>query len=198
MDFVDAYKRGLLKALETLELEKVRLAITWLREARDQGHRIFTCGNGGSCATASHLVTDLAKGASYRHARRFRALSLVDSSATLTAYTNDVAYDIVFSEQLQNFAQPGDVLVAISCSGNSPNIVEAVRSANGLGCRTIALTGHDGGEVGRIAKLNILVSEPHMGRIEDVHLIVAHMLAYAFIDRPSRKSAPSGRTPERQ
>jgi len=93
-----------------------------------------------------------------------------------------VGYDAVFVEQLKNFAQPGDILVAISGSGNSPNVLRAMEYANQAGCRTMALTGRDGGQLGPLAQLNIQVPVPHMGRIEDAHMIVCHMICYYFMD----------------
>ncbi len=183
MQFAEAYKNELLKTLETIDLDRVEQAIAWFREARDKGRTIFVCGNGGSAATASHFVTDVLKGASYGRDVRFRILALTDSLSTITAYSNDVCYDCVFAEQLKNFARPGDLLMAISGSGNSPNVLEAVRAARAAGCRTIALTGRDGGKLGPLADLNIQVREPHMGRIEDAHMIVCHMICYYFMDR---------------
>jgi len=102
--------------------------------------------------------------------------------STLTAYSNDVNYDCVFTEQLKNFAEQGDLVLAISGSGNSPNVLSAVEYANSIGCKTIALTGRDGGKLGAMAQLNIQVPVPHMGRIEDAHMIVCHMIGYYFMD----------------
>jgi D-sedoheptulose 7-phosphate isomerase len=184
MTFAENYKTELQKTIDTIDTTKVAEAIAWFREARDQGRHIFVCGNGGSASTASHFVTDMLKGASYKRPVRFRILALTDSLSTITAYSNDVCYDCVFTEQLRNFAQPGDILMAISGSGNSPNVVDAVRAAKELGCRTIALTGRDGGKLGPAADLEINVPEPHMGRIEDAHMIVCHMICYAFMDCP--------------
>jgi D-sedoheptulose 7-phosphate isomerase len=182
MDFPEQYRAELLKAIDSIDLAKVRDAIDLFIQARDAGHTIFTCGNGGSASSASHFATDMVKGASYNREKRFRILSLVDSLPTLTAYSNDVAYECVFVEQLQNFARPGDIVMAFSGSGNSPNVLRAVEYGNSIGCRTIALTGRDGGQLGAIAQLNIQVSHPHMGRIEDGHLIVMHMICYYFMD----------------
>jgi D-sedoheptulose 7-phosphate isomerase len=153
-----------------------------LAEARDHDRTIFVCGNGGSAATASHFACDMVKGASFQKNKRFRILALTDSMATITAYSNDVCYDCVFTEQLRNFARPGDVVMAISGSGNSPNVVSAVEYANSIGCRTIGLTGRDGGKLGALAGLRIHVDDSHMGRIEDGHMTVCHMICYAFID----------------
>lgn len=182
MSFAEEYKRQLLKTIEGIDLEKVGQAIEWFREARAHDRQIFVCGNGGSAATASHFVTDMVKGASYGRPSRFRILALTDSTPTLTAYANDVGYEAVFVEPLKNFARPGDLVVGISGSGNSPNVLRAIEYANSIGCRTLALTGRDGGRLGPMAQLNILVPEPHMGRIEDAHLVICHMICYSFME----------------
>lgn len=184
MTFPHTYKTELLKALELIDLDKVTQAIEWFREARDAGRTIFVCGNGGSAATASHFACDVVKGASYERDQRFRIMALTDNLPTLTAYSNDCGYDVVFAEQLRNFAKPGDLVMAISGSGNSPNVLRAMEYANAAGCRTIALTGRDGGRLGPMAQLNIQIGVPHMGRIEDAHLVVCHMIAYCFMEQP--------------
>jgi len=181
-DFARRYKYQLLNALETIDLQAVAHAIGMLSEARDTNRHIFICGNGGSASTASHFVCDMVKGASFNRHSRFRIMALTDSLPTITAYSNDVGYDCVFAEQLKNFAQPGDVFIAISGSGNSANVVCAMEYANSLGCETIAMTGRDGGKLGPLAKLQIRVAEPHMGRIEDGHMIVCHMICYYFME----------------
>lgn len=180
--FPQSYRADVLRAIETVDLEKVSRAIEILAQARAEERHIFVCGNGGSAATASHFACDLVKGASFNQPRRFRIMALTDSLPTLTAYSNDVGYESVFVEQLKNFAQPGDVVLAISGSGNSPNVLRALEYGNSIGCRTIALTGRNGGLLGPLAQLNIQVSNPHMGRIEDVHMIVTHMISYYFMD----------------
>lgn len=182
MNFAENYKNELLQALDLIDLDKVNQAIKWFREARDSGRTIFLCGNGGSAATASHFACDIVKGASYKHPRRFRLMALTDNLPTLSAYSNDVSYDVVFAEQLKNFAQREDVVMAISGSGNSPNVLRAIEYANSAGCKTIALTGRDGGKLGPRAQLNIQVSVPHMGRIEDAHMVICHMIGYYFME----------------
>jgi D-sedoheptulose 7-phosphate isomerase len=180
--FASRYKQDLLQAIEQIDLAKVTQATEWFREARAANRNIFVCGNGGSAASASHFACDMVKGASYGRESRFRIMALTDSLATLTAYSNDVSYDCVFAEQLKNFAQRDDLVMAISGSGNSPNVLRAVEYANSIGCRTIALTGRNGGKLGPLAQLDINVPVPHMGRIEDAHMIVCHMLAYSFME----------------
>ena len=181
--FAHQYRASLSGTLATIDTQKVGQAIAWLREARELGRHIFVCGNGGSASTASHFACDIVKGASYKQDKRFRIMALTDSLPTLTAYSNDVSYECVFAEQLRNFAEPNDVVMAISGSGNSPNVIQAVQYANSIGCRTIALSGRDGGKLGPLAQLNINVGEPHMGRIEDAHMIVCHMIGYYFMEQ---------------
>lgn len=181
-NFSAQYKAEVLKAIDSIDLEKVEQAIEWFREARAAQRRIFVCGNGGSAATASHFACDIVKGASYDRSSRFRIMALTDSLPTLTAYSNDVGYDAVFVEPLRNFAEPGDIFMGISGSGNSPNVVRAMEYANSTGCRTIALTGRSGGRLGPLAQLHICVAVPHMGRIEDAHMIICHMIGYYFMD----------------
>ena len=182
MSFTQRYKSELMQAIDTIDLAAVERAIEVLRRARDEGRRIFTCGNGGSASTASHFVCDIAKGASFGRDKRFRIMALTDSLPTLTAYSNDVTYECVFVEQLKNFAEPGDVLIAISGSGNSPNVLRAMEYANSIGCHTIALSGRDGGKMSPLAKTEVRVAHPHMGRIEDGHMIVLHMIGYYFME----------------
>ncbi|MGH9719365.1 MAG: SIS domain-containing protein [Bryobacteraceae bacterium] len=182
MSFASQYKTDLFRTIETVDLSKVDRAIEWFRQARDAGRRIFVCGNGGSASTASHFACDVVKGASFNRPARFRIMALTDQMPTITAYANDVSYDAVFVEQLKNFAEPGDLFMGISGSGNSPNVLRAIEYANSIGCHTIALTGRDGGKLGPMAQLNIQVDEPHMGRIEDAHMIVCHMICYYFME----------------
>jgi D-sedoheptulose 7-phosphate isomerase len=182
MDFIADYHRHLNSALATLDLDKVRTAIEWFQEARAGDRQIFVCGNGGSGSTASHFVNDMVKGASYGRPRRFRILALTDSVSTITAYSNDIGYDIAFVEQLKNFARPDDLVLALSSSGESPSVLRTLEYANSIGCRTIALTGRDGGKLGPLGQLHINVPGTHTGRIEDAHLIILHMICYYFID----------------
>ena len=189
MSFPSLYRDQLQATIASIDAAKVDQAIAWMAAARDSGHAIFVAGNGGSAATAAHFVCDMVKGASHGKRTRFRIQALAQNLPTLTAYSNDVSYAEAMLEELQNFAQPGDLYMAISGSGNSPNVVRAMEFATALGCKTLALTGREGGRLGALAQLNIHVPEPHMGRIEDAHHIVCHMICYAFMDQP--EMAPS-------
>jgi len=180
--FAEDYRSKLTRTLAALDIEQVGKLIDLLARARDQQRHIFVCGNGGSASTASHFVTDMVKGASYERKERFRIMALTDSLSTITAYSNDVSYECVFLEQLKNFAQRDDLLIAISGSGNSPNVLRAVEYGKSVGCKTVGLTGRDGGKLGPLVDLQINVAEPHMGRIEDSHLFVLHMVCYYFME----------------
>jgi D-sedoheptulose 7-phosphate isomerase len=179
--YVQNYLNDLAGVIQKLEPAPLERAIDCLRNARDQGKTIFSCGNGGSASIASEMVVDINKGASYGKEKRFRMIGLSDSIATITAYANDVDYESVFVEQLKNWAAPGDVLVAISGSGNSPNVLRAVEYANQVGCITIGCTTSEGGKLREISKLPLLVPTSHMGRLEDCFYMMTHVLCYAFI-----------------
>jgi D-sedoheptulose 7-phosphate isomerase len=180
--FTEDYRKQVLETIAQIDLAKVDQAIEWLKDARANNRHIFVCGNGGSASTASHFVCDMVKGASFNRPSRFRIMALTDNLATISAYSNDVGYECVFVEQLKNFAQPGDVLLAISGSGNSPNVLRAMEYANANGLKTMAMTGRNGGKLGPMAQLNIQAAVPHMGRIEDAHMIACHMIGYYFMD----------------
>ena len=124
---------------------------------------------------------DLGKGASLNAERRFRVLSLTDNVPWITALGNDLSYEDVFVEQLKNFARPGDLLLAISGSGNSENVLRAVRYANDIGCHTIGLSGYAGGKLREEARECLVVQADHMGRIEDGHFVVQHLIVYYFM-----------------
>lgn len=185
MNYFDDYHDALVRAMGTVDLTRLEELRSLLVEARTNGNTIYTCGNGGSAATASHFATDLLKGASYEKYLKFRVVALTDATSTISAYSNDVSYDIVFEEQLRNFLNPGDIVVAISGSGNSVNVIRALRFAKTRGAHAVAFTGRDGGELGKEATLHINVAEQHMGRIEDAHMAICHMLAFSFIDTES-------------
>lgn len=182
MTYTESYRDKLIATLNGLDLKKVDQAYDMMREARAQGRTIFLTGNGGSAASASHFVCDMLKGASFQKSERFRIMSLHDNMPTLTAYSNDVDYHDAALEQLKNFAQPGDILVAISGSGNSPNVLRAMEYANANGLKTIALSGRSGGKLSPLAQLDVHTDEQHMGRIEDAHMIALHMICYRFME----------------
>ncbi|RPI22044.1 MAG: SIS domain-containing protein [Acidobacteria bacterium] len=180
--YIKQYKRKCAEVLEKIPDEVVARLIGLLGKARDDGKQVFLCGNGGSAATASHFATDLGKGASLGREKRFRVLSLTDNLPWITAMANDTDYSRIFVEQLRNYAQPGDLLVAFSGSGNSPNVIAAVDWANQNGLETVGITGRPGGKLGQLARLPIFVESSHMGFIEDAHFVIQHMAGYYFME----------------
>lgn len=160
----------------TLDGSAVPDVIELLLRARQHGRHIFVCGNGGSAATASHFVNDLNKGANVSGQRRFRAIGLVDNTPLLMAWSNDHAYEHALAEQLLNFVEPGDVLVAISGSGNSPNVLRAVQTARRHGAATVGITGFDGGKLRHLVNYSLHVNSHHMEQVEDAHMILCHTM----------------------
>ena len=183
IQFVSQYLAEARRLLEKLDPAPIATAILWLREARESGKMILACGNGGSASIASQMVVDMVKGASYGREKKFRMLSLTDSIATVTAYANDVSYDDVFVEQLKNYAEPGNILIAISGSGNSPNVIKAVQYANSAGLKTIGLTTGLGGKLREISQLALTVPTNHMGHLEDGFFLLTHILCYVFMEK---------------
>lgn len=153
-----------------------------LTKARNSGRRIYTLGNGGSASTASHMASDLNKGASRKDAPRFKAVALTDNIPLLLAWGNDSSYEDIFVEQLKNHLEKGDVVIGISGSGNSTNVLRAIEYANKKGAVTIGLTGFDGGKLAKMAKISYVVPSQTMQQIEDVHLLIEHMLSMILRD----------------
>jgi D-sedoheptulose 7-phosphate isomerase len=171
-------------ALESIDLAAVGRLIERLKRAVAEDRQIFVFGNGGSAANASHFATDLGKGSSDKIGKRFRVLSLNDNVSWLTALGNDYAYEDVFVRQLENYARPGDFVLVLSVSGNSPNVVKAVEWARKHGVFTAALVGAKRGRLADIADEPIVIDSPHYGRAEDAHMAICHMLCYAFMELP--------------
>lgn len=166
--------------------EAMRRIVPMLLKARAEERTIFFFGNGGSASTASHFVVDIGKATIRGDGKRFRCLALVDNVESLTAWGNDTEYSKVFSEQLKGLAKAGDVAVGISGSGNSPNVLEAVRVARALGLSTVGLTGMGGGKLRELVDVPLVVPSNSMQHIEDVHLLVCHLLtAYLRDEQPS-------------
>lgn len=159
-----------------LDVEKMERIVEVLQEARIERRRIFVFGNGGSAATASHFACDLSKGAICSGQPRFRAIALTDCMPLLSAWANDASYGDIFAQQLENHVEPGDVVIGISGSGNSMNVVNALKLANLRGATTIAFAGFDGGKVKDIAHLCLIVRNNTMEQVEDVHLLLEHAI----------------------
>jgi D-sedoheptulose 7-phosphate isomerase len=182
--FADEYLDALGAILQSgVDREAVDGVIRTLFDAYQKGRRIFIIGNGGSASTASHLMCDLAKGCAVEGKPRIRAMSLTDNVAVLTAVGNDVSYEKVFTMQLEVFLEPGDGLVAITVSGNSPNILDAVRYARDHGATVIGLIGFGGGKLQPLTHHDVTVASRNYGHVEDVHCILAHLVSQGLRQR---------------
>lgn len=182
--WLSEYVRRQMSAHHSIPLDKVGELIELLRKALQEDRQIFVFGNGGSAANASHFVTDLGKGASAKVGKSFRVMSLNDNVSWMTALANDLAYEDVFAGQLKNYGQSGDIAMALSVSGSSPNLVKAMGWAKKNGLVTIALVGGKRGRISEIADHVIVIDDLHYGRVEDAHMSICHMFCYAFIEHP--------------
>ena len=159
-----------------------------LDKARSEGRGVWVFGNGGSAYNASHYVTDFVKTAAVDGVPRLKAVSLVDNYGMTTALGNDVSYDDTFVYPLESYAKAGDVAVAISCSGNSPNIVKACQWAKAHGLTVVAISGFKGGKMAESADVHINVPHDNYGIIEDVHLSVGHIVAQAIFEKAKARA----------
>ena len=182
--WISDYVHAQQAALDSIPAEAVAQVVEKLRVALQEDRQVFVFGNGGSAANASHFATDLGKGASDKLGKRFRVLSLNDNVSWMTALGNDYAYDEVFVRQLQNYGRAGDLVLALSVSGNSPNCVKALDWARQNGLGTVALVGAKRGRMAEIAEQTIVINDTHYGRVEDAQMGICHVLCYAFMEHP--------------
>lgn len=173
---IDNYFDLLKQSVDGLDRNAIISFVDLLLEARKNGNNIYIMGNGGSASTASHFTCDFNKGLSYKKDVRFKMICLNDNIATMLAYSNDLGYENVFVEQLKNFLKKDDVVIGISGSGNSKNILNAIEYANDLGAKTVGLTGFDGGKLKDIVDISIHADINNMQVAEDVHMTICHML----------------------
>jgi len=176
MTIIENYICDLKQTLDNLDVKEIEKVAEAFIVARDNNKKIIFFGNGGSGSTASHFVCDLNKGCSYQKEKKFRAICLNDNIATVLAFGNDVGYEVIFLEQLKNFLDAGDVVVGISGSGNSPNIINAIQYANDNKAVTIGLTGFAGGKLKEISSLSVNANINDMQISEDIHVIIMHIL----------------------
>ena len=185
---IEKYVSELNQTLEIMPFHIIDQVITVLHEARLTGKQIFIMGNGGSAATASHFVADLAKNTRVNGLPGFRVFGLTDNMPIFSALANDEGYENVFSGQLGNLLNPRDVVLAISGSGNSMNVVKAIEFANQKGAQTIGFTGFDGGKLGKIARININIANNKIQQVEDAHMALVHIISDALRDTAIRLS----------
>lgn len=170
------YFDNLKTVIDTFPVADLEAILAILRKARENQNTIFICGNGGSWATASHMVCDFSKNTRMPGKKRMIVLGLGDNVPSLTAYANDEGYDRVFAEPAISLMKPGDVLIAISASGNSPNVLEAVRAAKTTGAIILGLAGFDGGQLKSMVDIALVVPSDCIEVVEDFHMIVDHVL----------------------
>ena len=179
-DTLTFYEEELTRAILGIDDGEMDKAVSMLLDAYREDKQIFIFGNGGSASTANHFVCDFGKNAVQGDKRRFRILSLSDNIEKITALGNDIAYAEVFREQMKNLMRPGDVAIAISASGNSPNVVNACEYAKKIGGKLIVLAGFSGGKIAPMADAALVSDMKSYERIEDLHLIILHMIVCYF------------------
>jgi D-sedoheptulose 7-phosphate isomerase len=175
------YLSRLSQLLATIDADEIDNGVEVIRKAWHDGRQILTMGNGGSAMTALHFITDWNKGVFSFTGRPFRGRSLVDNMGMISAYANDVSYADVFVEQLRNIAAPPDLVMAISGSGNSENVVRAIHYANDIGCETLALVGFSGGRLKDVARHVVWTRVDDMQLAEDVHAVFGHIVMRALM-----------------
>jgi D-sedoheptulose 7-phosphate isomerase len=173
------------KALDSVSVPGIEKLIAVLRDVWKDNRQVFAIGNGGSASNVSHFATDLGKGSSDKLGKRFRVLSLTDNVSWITALGNDYAYEDIYVRQLENYARPNDLLISVSVSGNSPNLIKAAEWARSNGLVTAALVGQKRGKLADICEHVLTVEDTHYGRVEDVQMHILHMLCYVFMEVPS-------------
>jgi D-sedoheptulose 7-phosphate isomerase len=181
--YVADYLSSLTTLLSQLEPDAIACVVDVLYGCWERGARLVTCGNGGSASTASHLVCDLSKNIYLEGGKPFEVVALTDSPAVLLAWGNDTHFDNVFAGQARTWVRKSDVLLAISGSGNSPNVLEAVKVAREVGAITIGLCGYSGGKLAEAVDYPLTARRDNMQQVEDVHLVIGHILFSALRDR---------------
>ena len=188
-DFVVKHLDGLASVLTSMPVDKLSETIKMLDQARSEDRQVLIAGNGGSASTASHMAADLMKTVAQNGGRSFRIIALTDNVPLMTAFGNDVGFDEIFSGQLSVLGREGDVLVVISGSGNSANIVKAVKAARDAGIHTIGFLGMGGGTVAKMVDVSVIVPSSEYPYIEDVHLALNHLIASYFSQNSGLGSA---------
>ncbi len=183
MGYVSDYFAGVKTLLDNVTEEEVERFIQRLDEAWRAGRRVLLMGNGGSAATASHIVNDLQKCLHLECGRPLRALCLSDNTSLVLAWGNDTEFSKIYAPQVECWAEPDDLVIGISGSGNSPNVINAIEAANARGCRTFGLCGYDGGKLAAAAQESIVIRTRNMQQIEDLHMILLHVAFSAVRDR---------------
>ena len=175
--FFDTYTDELKQTLDQICRADIEKLEAWLEDARLNGKRVFVLGNGGSAAAASHWVCDFGKGINVGSSKRLKIMAPSDHSSIFTAYGNDNAYDQTMVEQIMNFLEPGDLVVSLSVSGSSANLVEAQKYAREAGAKTVCIVGDYNGKLIDLSDLSIVLPSKNYGVVEDIHLILEHAIS---------------------
>jgi D-sedoheptulose 7-phosphate isomerase len=183
MEHIQNYLSTLQITMDQLPVQSVADVIAMLQYARERGNQVFVMGNGGSASTASHLACDLAKNTRQEGLPHFRVIGLTDNMPMFSAYANDEGYEHVFSQQLAGLIRSGDIVIGISTSGNSKNVVNAVLEARKHAVTVIGLTGFNGGRLGELADINVHVKSSIIEHVEDIHLMLGHMIVRCIKDQ---------------
>lgn len=176
--FARWYRERTLEQWEALDLDALARVAALVEEAQAKGRFVWVCGNGGSAATSAHIGCDFGKTAAVPGAKPLKAVSLSDNTAFMTAIGNDLSFDQTFSRQLENVVAPGDVVILITGSGNSPNLLGAARLARERGARVVGLLGFDGGRLADLCDESLLIPSDQYGVIEDLHMSIAHIITF--------------------
>ena len=183
MNYIQSYIGELKETLDNLSQEVIEQVLDILHEARLDNQQVFIFGNGGSASTASHFVCDLGKNTRVKGTPNFRVMGLTDNMALFSALANDEGYENVFAQQLANHIQPGDVVIGISTSGNSQNVVNAIQLANSVGAKTIGFTGFGSGKLGSQVDIDLHVPSHSIEQVEDIHLVLEHLITKALREK---------------
>ncbi len=187
-NFINGYVTKLKNLLDNTDISAISRIIDLLEKTQDSRGTVYVLGNGGSSATASHMANDLNVGLKRRGIRKFNVISLADNSPVITAISNDIGYENIFYMQLEDVLKAEDLIIAISCSGNSPNITKAVKYAKEIGSQIVGCTGFDGGELKQLSDICFHVDTPkgEYGLVEDMHMILDHIIYSYYISLGSQ------------
>ena len=185
--FYRNYLNEFMEALRGLDVGTLEKIMNELESARQEGRQVFVIGNGGSAASSAHWACDFGKGINVGESKRLRVFSLIDNVALGTALSNDITYDEVFTEQLKNYLNPGDVIIGLSVSGNSENVVRALAYGKKHGARTISIIGNARGRMAELADIPLVVESGNYGIVEDIHMFIAHVISQ-YMRRLSAKA----------
>jgi len=182
---IDSYKKELIQKINEIDNRVMYEIITLLESASENRNEIYIIGNGGSAATAAHMVNDFGVGLRIKGKLNLKICCLTDNIPTITATSNDISYDDIFLSQLKGVIKSGDILLAISCSGNSPNIIKAAQYAKTQNAKIVALTGFDGGELYNLSDIqyHIATDKGKYGIVEDMHLVFDHIIYEYFLKK---------------